>query len=667
MKISHSWLQEYFKDTLPTAEALAELFTFHSFEIDGIDGRDGRDGHLSSLGEPKGDKIIDAKILPDRAHFCLSYKGIAEEVKVLTGLDYIDNKIDDTTLAVEESIEKINVTVEAGDFCRRYVSRKITGLEIKESEEYIKDKLRAMDGRSINTIVDATNIAMFDYGQPLHAFDADKVKGDIVVRSAKEGESITLLDGKEITLSSNDHVVADEEGPLAIAGVKGGKRAEVTMDTKNIIIESANFEPASVRKTSTKYNLRNESSKRFENEITPDIALSGINHVSTLISKLNPNAKFGPIADFYPKPAINTVIATSTNFINKKLGINIPQEKIVEILKNFSIVVEEKEEQLSLTIPLHRFDLVIPEDIVEEVGRIYGYDKVVGTKQEVKNSADIPAHSGFYVAENIKNILLSLGFSEAYLYTLVNKGDIEVAYPLASDKKALRTNLSDGMLKALDMNARNADLLFLDTVKMFEIGKVFTNKGEHTSLCVGVSRIKKVKGQTSNQDIRDTREALLKALDIDIMTLCTIDDTGGLLRFKGEQIGVINAIDGIMELNLDALIPHIKTPSYESLNFGPAAKVVYKSFSVYPFITRDIAVFVPDSVNTEDVENIITSNGTELLLKHKLFDTFKKDGKTSYAFRMIFQSFERTLTDEEINKIMETISSDMKGNGWEVR
>lgn len=654
MKISHKWLQNYFKDTLPTAEALAELFTFHSFEIEGIE-------------EKNGDKIIDAKILPDRAHFCLSYKGIAEEVKVLTGLQYIDEAIDGNKLSVDESIEKINVSVEAGDFCRRYISRKITGLEIKESSEDIKAMLSAMDGRSINTVVDATNLSMFDYGQPLHAFDADKIKGDIVVRSAKEGETITLLDGKEITLSSSDHVIADEQGPLAIAGVKGGKRAEVTMDTKNIILESANFEPTAVRKTSTKYNLRNESSKRFENEITPDIALYGIKHVSALISELNPNAKFGLIADVYPNPAINTVIVTTTSFINKKLGINIPQEKIVEILKNLSVGVEVNREQLSLTIPLHRFDLIIPEDIVEEVGRIYGYDKIVGTKHEVDNSAEVPAHSGFYVTEYIKNILTDLGFSEAYLYTLVNKGDIEVAYPLASDKKALRTNLSDGMLKALDMNTHSADLLFLDTIKMFEVGKVFTKKGEHTSLCVGVRRIKKVKGQTSNQDIRDTREALLKTLDIDIMTLCTVDDTGGILRFKGEQIGVINAIDGIMELNLDALIPHIKTPSYDSLNFGPATKVVYKPFSVYPFITRDIAVFVPDSVKTEDVESIITFNGTDLLLKHKLFDTFKKDGRTSYAFRMIFQSFERTLTDEEINKILEKISSDMKEKGWEVR
>ncbi len=655
MKISHAWLQEYFKDTLLSAEALAELFTFHSFEIEGVE-------------EKGGDTIIDAKILPDRAHFCLSYRGIADEVEALTGLARVEKTIDDEPLAIAGSIAHVSVDVKDENFCRRYVARRVEGVEIKESPDKVKAMLA--DRYKINRVVDATNLAMFDYGQPLHAFDADKVKGAIVVRAAKDGEMITLLDGKEVTLSFSDSVIADEEGPLAIAGVKGGKRAEVTMETKNIIIESANFEPTSVRKTSTKYNLRNESSKRFENEITPEWAMDGIVHVSALINKLSSGAKFGPISDFYPHPAVMITIATSVDFINKKLGIKIPKEKIIEILKSLKIGVEEKENkqeiELALAIPHHRFDLAIPEDIVEEVGRIYGYDKIAGTAQHASAST-APVHKGFYITERIKNILTDLGFSEAYLYSFTAKGDIEVAYPLASDKKALRTNLSEGMQKALDMNARNADFLFLDSIKMFEIGKVFTEKGEHTSLCVGIRRVKKAKGKTSNEDIRELREAFLKELGIDAMTLCTVDDSGGLIRYKNEQIGTINNIDGIMEIDLDKLIPHIETPSYDSIGFGPAPKVSYKSFSAYPFMVRDIAVFVPDSVKAEEIERVIVTNGTDLLLKHKLFDTFQKDGKTSYAFRMIFQSYERTLTDEEINKTMSGIADEMKGKGWEVR
>ena len=568
MKISHAWLQEYFKDTLPSAEALAELFTFHSFEVEGIETHNG--DHCAN------DKVIDAKILPDRAHFCLSYRGIADEVGVLTGLKRVAVTIDDEPLMVDNSIEKVEVKIDDAIFCRRYVSRRVSNVDVKESPEKVKAMLEAMDGRSINTIVDATNLAMFDYGQPLHAFDADKVRGVIVVRAAKESEKITLLDGREVTLSTADFVVADDEGPLAIAGVKGGLRAQVNAETKNIILESANFHPGTVRKTASKYNLRNESSKRFENEITPVIAMDGMVHVSALITKLSPEAQFGPISDFSTGNSLMVTIVTTPDFICKKLGVEIPTEKIRTIFKSLAIDIVEKGDTLELAIPAHRLDLTLPEDIVEEVGRIYGYEKIEGTKIVPKKGETTP-HPAFYVTEKIKNVLFGQGFSEAYLYTFVNKGDIEVAYPLASDKKSLRTNLSDGIVKALDINARNADFLFLDSIKMFEIGKVFTMKGdeqrEHTSLCVGIRRIKKVKGkgdkQSSNEDIRQVRELLLEALDVDIVTLCTVDDTGGLMRFDGKQIGVINNVDGIMELDLDALIPHIKVPPHESLGFAP--------------------------------------------------------------------------------------------------
>ena len=651
MKVSHKGLQIYFDEKLPSAKELAELFTFHSFEIEGVEG-----------------DVIDAKILPDRAHFCLSHKGIAEEIEVLTGLKRKKKTVEEISALfnIENSVEHVKVKIEDKKFCRRYIARKIVNVSIGESDNEIKELLGAMGSRVINSVVDALNAVMFDIGQPLHAFDADKLEGNIVVRAAMDDEKITLLDGKEVTLTSSDFVIADDAGPLAIGGVKGGKRAEVTMDTKNIILESANFEPTSVRKTSTKYNLRNESSKRFENEITPELAIEGIEQVTALITELSHDAKAGPLSDFYPHPVRMATIVTTTEFINRKLGIEIPDQTIIEIIERLSIIVKKEKEYLHLTIPHHRLDLVVPEDIVEEVGRVYGYEKIEGTKQKPVSN-NVPAHPAFYISEHIKNILADQGFFEAYLYAFTSNGDIEVAYPLASDKKALRTNLSEGMQRALEMNARNADLLFLDYIKMFEIGKVFTKEGEHTSLCLGIKRIKKEKGKSSIEDIREAREQLLKTLDLDITTTCTVDDTGGLMRLKGKQIGVINNIEGIMELNLDMLIPYIKVPSFHELRFGPAPKISYKPFSTYPFIVRDIAVFVPDSVTPNEIEKIILENGTELLLKHSLFDTFKKDGKISYAFRMIFQSFERTLTDEEVNVIMTAIEIKIKEKGWEVR
>ncbi len=662
MKVSYNWLQTYFKDPLPEALALGELFTFHSFEIEGIE--DYNNHNLS-------DKIIDAKILPDRAHYCLSHKGIAEEVRVLTGLKYSEKMhLGDTPstldVTIDNTIQKVEVKIQNEDFCRRYVARRIECISIKESDGEIKNFLEAIGGRAINSVVDAANFVMFDSGQPLHLFDANKVEGKIVVRAALTGEKIILLDGKEVDLTTHDFVIADDRGPLAIAGVKGGKRAEVTIDTKNIILEAANFDPVCVRKTSTKYNLRNESSKRFENEITSEWALSGMEQITSLIKELSSGAKIGPLVDMYPQPVAVITIVTTAEFINKKLGIEIKIEKMVEIFERLGLKGDIKGNTFNLTIPRHRLDLTLPEDIAEEVGRVYGYEKIEGVIQHPV-SKNIPAHPGFYISEHIKNILTDLGFFEVYLYTFTNSGDIEVAHPLASDKKALRTNLSSGIEKALEMNARNADLLFLDSIKIFEIGKVFQKEGEYTSLCIGIKRIKKEKGKSSVDDIKHVRDHLLKELNLHVSIACTVDDTGGLILFDGKQIGITNHIDGIMELNLDILLPHIKVPPFESLGFVPSPKVVYQPFSTYPFIVRDIAVFVQGSVMPDMVEHIIIHNGTDLLIKHKLFDTFQKEGKVSYAFRLIFQSFDRTLTDEEIGVPMGIITTKMKERGWEVR
>jgi phenylalanyl-tRNA synthetase beta chain len=263
MKVSRNWLQTYFYSEIPAVDKLSELFTFHSFEVEGVE-------KIEAKGKAPEDFVMDVKILPDRAHYCLSHRGVAEEVHVITGMPLKKDRDTGKPPEGNRMIATPKIIIEDNNFCRRYMGRRVEGVKVSESPEWMEKYLEAIGERSINNIVDASNIIMFDIGQPLHIFDADKVRGEIKVRAAHEGEKILLLDGKEVTLKSNDFVVSDDEGPLAIAGVKGGKRAGITAETKNIIIESANFDPTAVRRTSTELNLRNESSKRFENEITPD-------------------------------------------------------------------------------------------------------------------------------------------------------------------------------------------------------------------------------------------------------------------------------------------------------------------------------------------------------------------------------------------------------------
>jgi phenylalanyl-tRNA synthetase beta chain len=650
MKVSYNWLKTYFKEEIPSPEKLVDLFTFHFSEVEGVEKKD-------------DNTIFDIKILPDRAHYALSHKGVAEEISVLSKIPINKNRIPNPPEV--NGSEKVNVKIEDTNFCRRYISCVVKGIDNTGIQEGAKGMLEGIGARSISKIVDATNMVMFDIGQPMHAFDVDMVEGDIVVRSAKNGEEIILLDDRKIILTSDDFVIADDRGPLAIAGVKGGKRAQVTIETKNIIIESANFHPTKVRKTSTKYDLRSESSKRFENEITPELALPAMQNILAFIKELSPNAEFGPVVDVYPKKSEQTVIIIDPRFISKKLGIEIPEKDIKEILELLGI----KNENWKLTIPFERLDLTIPEDIVEEIGRIYGYDRLPSNLPK-KSSFKPEINKNFYYAEKIKNILADWEFSDVYTYSLVSQGEFEIEKALASDKNFLRPNLTQGIVKSLELNYKNAELLGLtDDIKIFEIGNVFCKEGEHTALAIGIKNIKK-KQEKEKEKIKKVRDDLLNILKAKANILCTVDDSGGIIAINGKTIGITNNTEGIVEMNLDALVDSLPTPdSYDDLNLGKAVEVEYKKFSPFPYIVRDIALFVSSDTKVEDVKSII-EEASKVLTRVKgpdLFDQFEKEGKKSFAFRIIFQSMERTLSDEEVNKVMERVYDSVKEKGWQVR
>ncbi len=650
MKISYNWLQNYFEKPLPTPEKLKDVFDFHSLEVEGFD--EVMDSSLpAQAGEKVTETVFDIKVLPDRAHFMLSHKGVAEDLSVLLNMPLKKSEIPPPPAPTIATAP--HITIQDPQFCRRYVGQYVEGITVGESPAWIQTYLEAVGGRPINSIVDATNITMFNIGQPLHAFDADKVVGDIVVRTATDGEKITLLDGAEVMLKAGEYVIADTEGPLAIAGVKGGKRAEVSASTTKIIVESANFDPTIVRRTSTRLNLRNESSKRFENEITPELTLQGMSDMMALVKELCPQAKWGPVVDIYPTKAQQTVIAFNPAYIEERLGVKIPETDIKNILERSGIAIDSK---WNLTIPFKRLDLIIPEDIVEEVGRAYGLEHITGILPP-QTEKPVEVLSTYYLSEKIKNILAGIGFSEVSLYALVAKGDIETSYPLARDKAFLRKNLADNMMACVEKNALNADLIGLEAVKVFEIGHVFSKGGETISLSLGAAQIKKVKGFKPEQIITEAIQALNEGLAV---TIAVPKNT-----VKGNYV--------VCEINLSELVKSFKSSeSYSDLNFGSTSENRYKKISPYPFMVRDIAVFVPEGVQDTAVwevvqQGITESKANDLLVRHALFDTFKKDGKTSYAFRLVFQSMERTLTDDEANGIMEKIYTGMKVKNWEVR
>lgn len=656
MKVSHKWLQTYFKKPLPSSEKIAELLTFHIFEVEGIEKK-------------AEDDVLDVKVLPDRASYCLSHEGIARELSALLP----DNGFEERQLGeldVSEEVSTVDVSIES-DVCDKYLALPIINITKRESPEWLKHYLEALGQRSINFLVDLANFVMLDIGEPMHVFDAEKLGGGIKVRQASEGEKIITLDNKEVSLDPSVTVVADQVSPLAIAGIKGGKKAETETFSNRIILEAAHFDPTSVRRTSTKLSIKTDSSKRFENGVSPEMADRAIKYFATLLKKEDPDALVGNIITTGSAKKRETKIEIDPRFISTKLGLSADQagkdittDEILACLARGSIMARHEGGIIAVYPASYRTDLNIQEDIVDEVGRLYGYENIPPILPNIK--VDVTPNVSIAWRNTVRNLLVERGYSEVYTYTLKDRGEAEIANPLASDKSFYRSDLQSAMEDKLKDNLYYADLLGLSKIKLFEFGHVYRDGREYMALSIGVAYKKAKKGERVNDEIKQIRDELFAHIGSSATSACTIDDSGGIISLDGRQIGMINNLDGILELDFDALIERL--PQIESVRL-PAIELDrrYKPFSSYPFIVRDVAVFAPSSIRAEDVFAVIERNASDLMVRHELFDVFNKGDQTSYAYRLVFQSYEKTLTDDEVGRIMDKIYEALKGQGWTIR
>ena len=616
MKISYNWLKWYISECQKPNE-LVNVFNYHICEVEGME----------KIGEAdNSDTVFDLNILPNRAHDLLSHQGIARELASLLNIKFIDST---SKYKIPDS-KPTNLKIEVkSDKCRRYMGRIIRNVKVGPSPEWEVIHLKSIGQRSINNIVDATNIVMYDCGEPCHAFDLDKLAGTaLLVRDAKEGEKIITLDDKEVKLKESDMVIADEKNVLAIAGVKGGKMAEVNQDTKNILLEVANFNPISVRKTSKNAGFFTDSSKRFENDISPELTSYSMLELSALILEMCPNAEFEEIVDTYPQKQKKETLVFSVERISKILGLKISKNEVEDILKRYNFSYKEDKGIFEIIVPPMRLDLEIEEDIAEEVGRIIGYDKL---KPKIPEINFKPKTNGtFSKIVWARNKLLAEGYSEVMTYVFRDRGEVEVLAS-ASDKKFLRTNLSDGLKESLKLNQLEAPLLDEEQIKIFEIGAIFLKDRE---------------------EIRIAYNEKEKMIEISLNKFVSE-------KLSPEEHGYISAEKFLM------LAPSRSQGSSEETFHSQ----IFKPWSVFPFIVRDMAVWVPDTVESNLVYKVIKENAGDLLVRNpKLFDEFKKENKTSYAFRLVFQSYDKTLTDDEVNDIMLKISHKIKENSsWEIR
>lgn len=616
MLVSYNWLQKYFSEPLPKPKDLAGILNTRAYEIEKI--------------EEKGDDfIIDVDVQPNRAHDSLSHIGIAREIATLTGLsvNISKNKLENV------SDKKLNIKIEETDLCYRYIGCEINNVSVTDSPEEIKKLLESLGNKSINIIVDIVNLVMLEMGQPMHAFDADKLEGDIVVRMAKTGETMTTLDNKDVVFDGSELIMSDDKNVLDIAGIKGGKVAEVNSLTRRIILEAANFNQTTVRKTSQLKGIKTDASKRFENGLDPSVAELGMSRAIELIKKYIPGVVIESFTDVYPDPKKQRKVTVSLDKIQKLLGVSIREEEIENILKRLNFNYENNGGNFVVTAPDERLDINIPEDVIEEIGRVYGYENI--TEKIIENIEFTPKLNKEYTYNNlIRKILYEEGFSEVMTSSFSTTGEVEVMNPVNKEKPYLRTDLISDLLKVFDRNISNSELFDAGKLNFFQIGKVFCKDKELLELFI----------YSANKS------------DLNIVS-SKLESIIGELTYMS---------DNIIGTNLDLNYSKLPDPT-EAVILPPSNLKKYKPFSIYPFILRDIAVWVPETVSKEELLGLIKENAGELLVKDRLFDEFKKEGRVSYAFRLVFQSFEKTLTDVEVNEVMKVIESKIKEKGWEVR
>lgn len=651
MKISTHWLQTYFDAPLPTGGDIADILTMYAFEVESVE----------RVGT---DEVLDVKVLPNRAHDCLSHVGIARELSVLLNLEMKPQPVED--IHTRFSSSGLDVVINDTSLCTRYSAAIMRGVRVAESPAWLKERLEAIGQCSINNVVDATNYVMFSLGQPLHAFDLSKLIHKesgyaIAVRNAHEGETIEALDGNTYTLSSQMLVITDkhckDNKVLGIAGIKGGTFAHIDDRTTDILLEAAHFDPISIRMTAKKLGLRTDASVRFENGFTPEFTVRALQDVCTLIVDIA-SGTVEALIDVRTEKKETPSIQLTYKDITSVLGVEIERKKIVSVLRALGCEIHEIDDTLSVVPPPQRLDMVIKEDVIEEVGRVYGYSNIPPYAPP-SHVLDIRNDALVTLTYAIRTILISLGFSEVYTYTFTDTGTCELENPLASDKSYLRSSLKEGLNSALVLNKNNAPLLGVrDVINIFEIGKVFDEEGEHLHLGIAILPVGKIKNVESV--LENTFNSVQKELEEKLGVVCT--------NMLSKECNTIR------EFDLDTMRTSMSLDTITQLaSVRVSADVRFKTISPYPCMLRDIAVFVPEGVTQDVVENIITHESGPLLVRLDLFDVFAKtfeDGvrKTSYAFSLVFQSNEKTLSDDGVGEIMKKVTDTLNAqSGWQVR
>ncbi|MBL1320183.1 MAG: phenylalanine--tRNA ligase subunit beta [Methylophaga sp.] len=625
------------------------------------------------------DVSIDVDLTPNRSD-CLGIAGIAREVGVLTGCDVTQWPQETIN---EQSSKTFNITVDAPAECPRYIGRVIENVNVKASTPlWMQEKLRRSGIRSLGPVVDVTNYVMLELGQPMHAFDLEKLSGGITVRAAQNAEKLILLDGQEVSLTDNTLVIADDSFALAMAGIMGGEASSVTDDTKHLFLEAAHFNPLAIAGRARAYGLHTDSSHRFERGVDPALPRIAIDRATALLLDIV-GGEAGPITEAISESDLpeTEVINLRAARIKRVLGITIEAEQVEDWLTRLGLVVEINAEGWQVTVPSFRFDLAIEVDLIEELGRLYGYDKLPETRpQGTVLTTDISEHT--LATHRLQSLLVDRGYQEAITYSfgdpkiqqhLAVEGEqaIELANPISAELSVMRTSLWPGLIQALVYNLNRQH----DRIRLFEVGRSFSGTNDN------VEQHRQIAGVVCGSRYAEQWAEKQRAVDFfdikaDVEALLDLGCEENI-RFVSEQhpalhpgqsariyqgdiaIGWIGALHPrlnkplelsakayVFELTLAAVLK-AKVPSFESL-------------SKFPAIRRDLALLVNTTVTAGEIEHCLNGVRSDILKSIQLFDVYSGAGveldKKSIAIAFQLQHSERTLTDEEVDAVIETVT-----------
>jgi len=632
----------------------------------------------AKVGAPIGDlfpadTILDVEITPNRGDL-LSHFGLAREIAALTG-----KKLKSTPRESKIDIKKSGVKITATRECPIFSARKIDNVKVGPSPQWLRAKIESVGIRSINNIVDVSNFVMLELGQPTHAFDADKLKGDINVRLAQDGEKFLALDGKTYSLKPDNCVVADQERAVGIGGVMGGEETGVADSTKNILLEAAYFLPASIRKTARELNLPSDASYRFERGVDPEMVLRASHRATELIQEIaggTPAKEIHLAGQLPPDPAD---VSLSYDKCDRVVGIEIKPKTINEILEGFGLKktkTERKNGSSKWKIPSYRRDLQRDVDLIEEVVRAYGADKIPGTDRS-RFTPSSPADHAHDLESQMRERLVAHGLFEIRTSKLIPRsasafiqGAVELRNPLSEDHVALRPSLIGGLLGVLERNI-NAGA---ESVAIFEIGRAFippSGKEErHLAILLwgNVTSAANWRSQTKrNLDLFDLKGALAGVVPNlsfraskfpDLALPVDIYSGDRMIGFGGQLSSAKSSAPGrvlIAELHADLLLAK-----------GESAKK-FRELDRYPSITRDIAMIVPEKLTHSEILRVIEEPAEPLLESVQLFDLFEtRDGITfgpaakSLAYTLTYRAKNRTLTNEEVTEVHARIREKLK-------